>query len=177
MDGIDEVLENGVIPGKSFAISLEPKMVFCFHHYIGLIGNLETQGGELYGVLKEGGCEFLALDLPLEHPVERDYDFVQRFTRDYLRMADLLLTIDARFDPFRDIEGLMEWRQTLSELPSINIAEALFGMMMEKISDDDELLARILDTATDENWEKEVGLYKTRGPIPNKSPYSIQRCD
>lgn len=176
-DCIEDVLENGIEPGKATVIIPKLNTGIAFETGIMLWDNLDILEGKLYKSLKSGGYEFLAVDIPSKHPIQRNYDGLSLIAKDYKHLGYLILQMHIPFDirQIMNTEELIALKKDISGLAEEDKKKVSFERLMGKIANDKKTLKFVMDSALDENWDINVGFYKTFQTIPSSGEYSIQR--
>ena len=94
----------------------------------------------------------LSIELPDRHPIERDYDLAI-----FLQGGWLMTPMQTFLDTIKKIKQL-----------GIQPVDETFDFTSR------EKITRVLQEATDLNWDKAFAFYRTKKSIPNKKPYRIK---
>ncbi len=150
---IDRILQGGLKPGIELGVQEQYGGIDIDHSYIYLAKNLTAHYmSESIGLHRRYQKELLAVDIPDEHPIERDYDvsvFVQG-THGFF--------------------GLLNILQLIGEL-GIESIDGKFDFSSR------ESIIQHLKEVSDERWDKIFGFYRTPLPIPPNDRYRIERYD
>lgn len=181
-ENIEKILKEGLRPGaeRGYCTSYNGKQ--CDSNYVYLVKNFEVFKEDLFnGLLKQPEVGLLSVDLPSEHPVERDLDVHMLITTQGLfasaelfRFMSLLCV--KKLDGCEEVMD-KDKRTTLDLLirKENNGDKIAKGLVIQCIAEDVNAVKFLLSKATPKKWDEALGFYRTAKAIPPNGNYKIKR--
>ena len=142
---IENILQEGLRPGIELGMQEQYGGIDIDHRYIYLAKNLLLVPREVYREKK-----LLSVDIPEDHPIERDYD-----------VAEFIEGTHGFF-------GLLSMLQIIANLGIKPINDKIDFSNRES-------MVHHLERVSDETWDNTFGFYRTHLPIPPDGRYKIER--
>jgi hypothetical protein len=143
------ILETGLKPGIEVGMKRQYNGVYTDNRFVYLAKNLDYP----YPARFYERFDILTVEMPRNHPVERDMD------------AKVLFQGTNYKNPFQALGIVM----LISKL-GIKPRDGKFDLSAP------EKIEELLLSATEENWDNAIGFYRTPLAIPNKDGYRIEIC-
>ena len=179
---IEKILREGLKPGNQIGVQTQYNGRMCNNNYIYLARNFSVFGGELFpNILKQKDFVFLSVDIPAEHPIERDLDVSLMITGqgifaslEFFKIMNMLGTTDITgADAFLDEEGKKLHDTLLKEVENGN--EKAKGGLIYLFATSEEVVKGLFSKVPVESWDNVFGFYRTAKPIPCNRQYKLER--
>jgi len=165
---VQGVLRKGIKPGKELGIRNFHLGMSVDNNYLYLWKNLGILQGELYRDLISSGLSFLSVEMPPEHPIERDLDtkILLMAKPEYLPLIFTMLDVPFDISEFMDVNALRKYQRSISHLPERERKRLIVDKVVKNLVADENALSTMLSKASVEKWDEVVGFYRTAQSIP-----------